>query len=79
MSPIRIRTKIQGETLVLPELKLLIGKTVDIEVTERDDETPPADRWAAAAAAVKALSDYDFDAAAEQREFDAKHATDHLE
>lgn len=79
MSPIRIRTKIQGETLILPELKLLIGKTVDIEVTERADETPPSDRWAAAATAASELTEYDFDAAAAQRAFDAKHAADHLE
>jgi hypothetical protein len=79
MSMIRIWTKIEGETLVLPELKPLIGKTVVIEVTERADEPPSADRWAAAAAAVKELSDYDFDAWAEQRAFDARHAADHLE
>jgi len=42
MASIRIRTKVQGETLVLPELRLFLGKTVDIEVTERPDETAEA-------------------------------------
>jgi hypothetical protein len=42
MASIRIRTKVAGETLVLPELRPLVGKTVDIEVTERPDEAPPA-------------------------------------
>lgn len=42
MASIRIRTKVAGETLVLPELRPLVGKTVDIEVTERPDEDPPA-------------------------------------
>jgi hypothetical protein len=79
MAQIKIRTKVEGETLVLPELKLLIGKTVDIEVTERPEEASPVDRWAAAAAAVKGLTDYDFGAWADQRAFDAAHGKDHLE
>jgi hypothetical protein len=39
----------------------------------------PADRWAAAAEAVRGLVDYDFGAWAEQRAFDARHGKDHLE
>ncbi len=42
------------------------------------EETTPANRWAAAAAAVKDLTDYDFDAYSDQRVFDAKHGMDHL-
>ena len=34
MTPIRIRTRIESDTLVLPELRHLVGKTVDIRVTE---------------------------------------------
>jgi hypothetical protein len=34
MAPIRIKTRIESDTLVLPELRLLIGKTVEIRVTE---------------------------------------------
>lgn len=41
MAPIRIRTKLESETLVLPELKLLVGKTVEIRVSEAVDS--PAD------------------------------------
>ena len=32
--PIRIRTRIESDTLVLPELKQMIGKMVEIRVTE---------------------------------------------
>ncbi len=80
MPPIRIRTKVEGDTLVLPELRSLIGKTVDIEVTEHaeSEETSPADRWAAAAEAVKNLCDYGFKAWSDQRAFDAEHGADHL-
>ncbi len=35
MATIRIRTKLESETLTLPELRPLIGKTVDIRVVER--------------------------------------------
>ena len=34
MTPIRIRTRLESDTLVLPELRHLIGKTVEIRVTE---------------------------------------------
>lgn len=34
MSVIRIETKIEGETLYLPQLTPLLGKTVEIVVTE---------------------------------------------
>lgn len=78
MSSIRIRTKLESDTLVLPELRPLIGKTVDIEVTERLEQPSPEDRWAAAAEAVKGLTDYDFAAWSDQRAFDAEHGEDHL-
>ena len=42
MAPIRIRTHLESETLVLPELKPLVGKTVEIRVTEEVEST--ADR-----------------------------------
>lgn len=77
MTTIRIRTKVESDTLTLPELKPLVGKSVDIVVTERQD-APPADRWARAAEAVRQLTDYDFDAATDQREYDRGHGEDHL-
>ena len=128
MEPIRIRTKVESETLRLPQLQPLIGRTVEITIeappapavaeafyaaaghvpeTEAEwqsrremlkawrtdsrfepywpviDHVLAADfasarRWAAAAEAVRGLSDYDFDAWREQREFDRLHAGDHL-
>lgn len=33
MTPIRITTRLESVTLVLPELRLLVGKTVEIRVT----------------------------------------------
>lgn len=38
----------------------------------------PADRWQAAAEAVKGLTDYDFGAWEEQRAHDRQHGQDHL-
>lgn len=37
MTPIRIRTRLESDTLVLPELRRLVGKTVDIRVCEAED------------------------------------------
>lgn len=34
MTPIRIKTRLESDTLVLPELRGLVGKTVEIRVTE---------------------------------------------
>lgn len=39
MEPIRIRTRLESDTLVLPELRSLVGKTVDISVAEAPDDT----------------------------------------
>jgi hypothetical protein len=39
---------------------------------------PGTGDWDAAGKAVKELEDYDFDAWREQREFDRRHAEDHL-
>ena len=37
MVSFRVRTKVESDTLVLPELKTLIGKMVEIEVTEQPE------------------------------------------
>jgi hypothetical protein len=34
MTPILITTRLESETLVLPELRPLVGKTIEIRVTE---------------------------------------------
>ena len=83
MNVIRIRKTIDSETLHLPELGPLVGQTVDITVVA--DETrsvirPGTGDWEAAEQAARELRDagYDFDAWREQREYDLKHAHDHL-
>jgi len=126
MNTIRIQKKLDSETLHLPELRPLIGQTVEITIKElpapavagafyetagripqteaewqsrrealRTWRTDPrfepywpvidhmlaadfaaARRWAAAAEAIRGLTDYDFDAWREQREFDRLHAAD---
>ena len=72
MTTLRIRTKIVSQTLDIHELNSLLGKVVDIEITEREEPKP--DRWAAAAE----LTNYDFDAASLQRSYDRDHAEDHV-
>lgn len=41
--PILIRRRLESETLHLPELKNLIGKDVEIVVSERDSRVAPPD------------------------------------
>ncbi len=130
MSTLRIRKTIDSETLHLPELKPLIGRTVEITISEDPDPAtrdefyekaghiPDSEaewaeqqatfrtwgvdlrferfwpiierllaidfaatrRWATAARAAQELGEtgYDFDAWREQRDYDLKHANDHL-
>jgi hypothetical protein len=42
MGTIRIKTRLESETLVLPEIRPLIGKNVEISVTE--EPKSPAER-----------------------------------
>jgi len=82
MSTIRIHRKLESETLHLPELRPLVGKNVEIVVQEEPpSEKPPAPNdWESAARAAEELrnSGYDFEAWRQQREYDLKHAEDHL-
>ncbi len=80
MNAIRIRRKLESDTPHLPELKSLVGKTVEIIVLEEPTPTitPGTGDWDAAMKAVAELEDYDFDAFRAQREYDLKHAQDHL-
>ncbi len=75
MSLISIRKKIESETIHLPELKPLIGQTVEITVRAATAETTD---WDAAFQAVAELETYDFDAWRAQREYDRLHADDHV-
>ena len=77
---LRIRRKLDSETLHIPELGPLIGKMVEIIIQE---ETIPGitagtGDWDAAMRAVRELEDYDFDAYRRQRDYDLQHAKDHL-
>ncbi len=75
MKPIRVRKKIESETIHLPELRPLIGKTVEIVVTEEP---------AAPAATEKDWEDFfaqggpvpiDPEIYKQYREFDRRHNT----
>ena len=81
MNAIRIRKKIDSETLHLPELKALVGRTVEIIVLEEEpcpNVGSGTGDWDAAMKAVASLDSYDFDAVKRQREYDLQHAKDHL-
>lgn len=72
MSAFRIRKKLESETLDLPELKPLIGKTVEITVEEATmpDFIPGTGDWDAAEKAVRAIEDFGYDALTTQDECD---------
>lgn len=77
---VRIRRKLDSETLCLPELRPLIGKIVEITIQE---ETTPDVKlgggdWDATMNAARTLDDYEFDGYQRQREYDLQHAKDHL-
>ena len=80
MNAVRIRRRLESDTLHLPELKPLIGKAVEIIVLEEATPTiaPGTGDWDAAMKAVDELEGYDFDAYRKQREYDLRHAQDHL-
>ena len=81
MTAIRIRRKLDSETLHLPELRPLVGRDVEILVQEAEGlvAVPGTGDWEAAAQAARELQEtgYDFDAWREQREFDLKHSDEH--
>jgi len=81
MSAIHIRKHLDSDTLHLPELKPLIGKTVEITIVEEAPTPgviPGTGDWDAAAKAVREIRDYDYDAMRDQNECDLQHAKDHL-
>ena len=70
MTAIRIETTIESDTPHLPQLKPLMGKSVEISVREKAAPmvAPITSDWAAVEAAVRdGLEDYDFDAYREAR------------
>ena len=78
MSTIRIETTIDSDTLYLPQLKPMVGKSVEIVVREMATPTisPATSDWAAVEAAVRELEDYDFQAYREVRELDRRRANE---
>ena len=78
MNAVRIRRKLESDTLHLPELKPLIGKTVEITIIEQPTVIPGTGDWEALKAAADDLEGYDFDAWRKQRDYDLQHAKDHL-
>lgn len=81
MNAIRFRRTIDSETLHLPELRPLLGRTVEIIVLEEQggaDVRPGTGAWDAAERAVHALKNYDYEALREQDECDRRHFSDHL-
>jgi hypothetical protein len=82
MNAVRVRCQLKSDTLHLPELKPLIGKTVEIIVLEEPTPalTPGTGDWDAAARAAEDLrkTGYDFDAWRRQRDCDLQHAKDHV-
>jgi hypothetical protein len=70
MTAIRIETMLDSDTLYLPQLKPLVGKSVEIIV--RESATPVVtggvSKWAAVETAALELTDYDYQAYREIRE-----------
>jgi hypothetical protein len=69
VSTIRIHRTLDSDTLHLPELKPLIGKAVEITVTEAAGEAIAKD-WSALENAARELTDYDFDLVEDYRTSD---------
>ena len=79
MNAVRIHRTLDSEILHLPELRGLIGKSVEIIVLEEPTaNSSGVGDWDAAIKATAELENYDFDALRTQREYDLKHAKDHL-
>ncbi len=81
MNAIRIRKKLNSDMLHLPELRPMLGHTVDIIVLEEGPVVnirPGTGDWATFERLAREIKHYDFDAQREQDEVDRRHAQDHL-
>jgi hypothetical protein len=81
MNAIRIRKKLDSDTLYLPELRPLLGQTVEIIVLEDESRAgirPGTGDWAAFDRLAREVTDYNFNAQPEQDEVDRRHANNHL-
>lgn len=78
MNAIRIRRQLDSETLELPELRPLIGKSVEIIVLDDSESLPSAEKdWSLLEKCARELTDYDFGAIEAQNEVDLKWAQEH--
>ena len=75
MSTIRIHRRLDSETLHLPELQPLIGKTVEITVREEPPPRPASSEEWEAFFAVGGLDSIDPELYKRYREFDRQHNT----
>jgi hypothetical protein len=77
MDVIRIETLLVDDTLYLPQLKPLVGKSVEITVREKAVPViaPGIGSWDDVKAAVLGLGDYDADAWRETRSAEDERAT----
>jgi hypothetical protein len=81
MHAIRIRKKLDSETLNLPELRSLLGQTVEIIVLSEESVSgirPGTGDWTTFDRLAREITDYDFDAQTEQDQVDLQRSTDHL-
>ncbi len=81
MNAIRIRKKLDSETLNLPELRPLLGQTVEIIVLAEESVPgicPGTGDWIAFDRLAREITDYDFEARREQDQVDFRHANDHM-
>ena len=82
---IRIRKKIDSDTLKLSELRPLIGHTVDIVIedssapgSETPQVVPGVGDWDAVLKGAQQLRDYDYEALSQQDARDIRDAQDRL-
>ena len=81
MNAIRIRKKLDSEMVHLPELRPLLGQTVEIIVLGEEPDPrirPGTGDWSAFDRLAREITDYDFDARPQQDQLDLRHANDHL-
>jgi hypothetical protein len=81
MKAIRIRKKLDSETLYLPELRPLLGQIVEIIVLDEGSVPgirPGTGDWIAFDRLAREITEYDFDALVEQDRIDLRHANDSL-
>ena len=75
MSSIRIRKRIDSDTLTLPELRAFIGRTVEIVIEEAPAGfVPGTGEWDAILVAAQTLEDYDYQARIDQDACDLRDA-----